>query len=224
MNTGLLEMKGVMKSELRNLRALKKEKNELEKKYINTKTSDLERERITLRLTKFLLPAIRRLENTLKSQARQTMSIEKGIQKIKTAQNRITQLKAQEKKPTSSLVSLFKKPNTSATRKNHLTPQERRNVEELEANLIKEFGPITQQNIINESRRMKAEENALLDRIMKNWKSAKSQEQKNYYTKMMEAVINQSQYRMITPEEEREVNEALAQLGGKKRRMTRRRR
>jgi hypothetical protein len=218
MDSGIQEMKSVVRAQLKRLDALKKERTQLEDKYINTKTSDLERERIKLRLKLFLLPAIRHLENTIKSQTRQTMGLERGVQKIKTAQNRMAQLEAQlKKKPTAKV-------NQGTRKQNHLTPQQRRNVEELEANLIKEFGPITQNNIINEARRMKAEENALLDRIMQNWKSAKTQEQKNYYTKMMEAVIDESQYRMMTPEEEREVNETLAKLGGKRRRMTRRRR
>jgi hypothetical protein len=218
MNSGILEMKALMRGELKRLSALKKEETQLINKYKNTKTSDLERERIKIRLSKFLLPAIRHLENTIKSKARQTIGLERGIQKIKTAQNRMAQVEAQLKQKSTA------RGNQGTRKQNHLTPQQRRNVEELEANLIKEFGPITQQNLINESRRMKAEENALLDRIMKNWKSAKTQEQKNYYTKMMEAVINESQYRLITPEEEREVNEALAKLGGKRRNRTRRRR
>jgi len=218
MNSGILEMKALIRGELKRLDALKKEKIQLENKYISTKTSDLERERIKMRLTKFLLPAIRHLENTLKSKARQTMGLERGVQKIKTAQNRMAQFEAQVKQKSTARV------NQGTRKQNHLTPAERKNLENFEANLVKEFGPITQNNIIGEARRMKAEENVLLDRIMQNWKTAKTQEQKNYYTKMMEAVINESQYRIITPEEERELQETLAKLGGKRRRMTRRRR
>jgi hypothetical protein len=216
MDAGVERMKALIASEVKRLDALKKERTKLENKYINTKTGDFERERIQMRLTKFLLPAIRHLEKMIQSKVKQTTGIERGVEKIKSAQNQLRYLEAQAKRKASA-----------PTRKNHLTPAQRKEVQNFEANLEREFGPITHQNLINESRRMKAEENAILERIMQNWKTAKTQEQKNYYSKMMNAVIDESQYRMMTPEEEREVNAYLAQLEGGKRKgkgKTRRRR
>lgn len=205
-------MKRVLKSGLQNLHKLKKEKNELEAQFINPRTSNFQREKITMRLREYLLPAIRHLEKTLQSQARQTMGLEAGIQKIKKAQN-----------------MLKKGVPVGFTRKAPapLTAAEKKEVENFEKNLEREFGPITEKNILNEARRMKAHENALLQRIMVNYKRAKTQEQRNYYGKMIDAVLNESSLRPITPEEEAEVNAYFAQLKGgkgKTRRLTRRHR
>lgn len=219
MNSGIEEMKRIAKRGLQQLNELKKEKTKLENQYINTRTRDSEKERITLRLRTFLLPSIRHLEKTLQSQLRQIKALESKVQQVKTARNRMNQMKAR-------VESMRKSPNgRAATRKNHLTPNERKELQNFERNLEREFGPITEANIMNEARRMKAEENAALERIMRNYKSAKTQEQRDYYSKMMNAILNESQLRPMTPEEEREVNTYMAGLkGGLRHRFTRRRR
>lgn len=212
MNSGIEELKRIAKRGLQQLKELKKEKTKLESQYINTRTRDSERERITLRLRTFLLPSIRQLEKTLQSQLRQIKALESKVQQVKAARNKINQLKRGSN-------------GRAATRKNHLTLQEKRELQNFERNLQREFGPITEANIMNEARRMKAEENAALERIMRNYKSAKTQEQRDYYSKMMNAILNESQLRPMTPEEEREVNTYMAGLkGGLRHRFTRRRR
>ncbi len=225
MNSGVQEMKAIIKSQLKRLDALKKEEAELVNKYKSTKTSNSERERIVIRLKTFLLPSIRHLEKTIKSQIRQTSGIESGIAKIKTARNKFNQIQAQLKKRKAAAATAKAVP---AKRANHLTPEERRNLEQFEANLEREFGPITQENIMGEARKMKAEENAILARLAENYKRAKTQKQRNTINNMMQAVINESALRPLLPEEEAEVNAYLAQLDGGKRtlrrRLTRRRR
>ena len=68
---------------------------------------------------------------------------------------------------------------------------------------------------------MKAEENALAERTLQNYHRTKSPFLKLYYSQMLNAIARQVQYRMLTPEEEKELNNALAKLGGG--RLTRRR-
>jgi hypothetical protein len=234
MNRGIEEMKRILKDELRRLKTLKNEKTKLETQYTNTRTSDSQRERITLRLRTFLLPAIRTLERQVQSQIRQTKGIESGVEKLKTARNKMNRLKAQLQHPrgmgAAAASSASSASSSTSTRRNHLTPTERKNLQNFETNLLREFGPITEQNIMNEARRMKAEENSALERIMRNYKNAKTQEQREYYSKMMNAILNESTLRPMTPEEETEVNTYLAQLKGGdtrqdlRRRLTRRRR
>ncbi len=214
LNEGVARLKQLIEKEKRELKKLENQREESRKIYVNPRTKNFEREKIKLRLKTFLLPAIRRLENTIASLQHQTNAIEKGVKKIKTAQNRMTSLQTQ--KPQTQ------KPQNASTRKNHLTPAERKELENFEANLIKEFGPITQEKLINEARKMKAEENAMSEKILKNYHQAKSPELKKYYSRMLNAIADQVLYRMLTPEEEKELNNALAKLGG--RRLTRRRR
>jgi hypothetical protein len=219
MNSGVKEMKAIIQSQLNRLAALKKEKTQLEDKFISTKTSDSERARLEIRLTKFILPSIRHLEKTIKSQIRQTSGIESGIAKIKTARNKFNQIQAQLQKRKTAAATAKAVP---AKKANHLTPEERRNLEQFEANLQREFGPITQNNIMGEARRMKAEENTILARLAENYKRAKTKKQRNTINNMMQAVINESALRPMLPEEEAEVNAALAQLEGGKRQLRRR--
>jgi hypothetical protein len=246
-NEGVKRMEAIVRGQEERLKKLQKNKKELEDKYISTKTSNLERERIQMRLTS-LLHQISHLQKAIKSQISLASRVKENVGKLKTAKNRMNKLKAKEpnkkanatrsNRPATSFFSrLFaKKPaaaaagNTTtttntATRKNHLSAKERKELQNFENELIREFGPITQANLNQAAREMEAE-NAMKEKLKLNVRKAKNEKQIKYYENMLSALNNHSGMRNLTNEEEKELNAYLAQLegGSSGRRSTRRRR
>lgn len=234
-------MEAIVRGEEERLKKLLKTKKELEDKYISTKTSDLERERIQMRL-KSLLNQIAYLQKAIKGQISLSTRVQENVEKFKTAKNRMNKLKAKEpnKKPNTtrsnrSVTSFFsrlfaKKPaaaaagnttttTTNATRKNHLSAKERKELQNFENELIREFGPITQANLNRAAEEMEAE-NAMKEKLKLNVRKAKNEKQIKYYENMLSA-LNKPFSGMNTVTEN-EVNKYLAQLeGGKSRRKSR---
>ena len=208
MNKGTDEMKAIVQNQMRRLKTLKNEKKKLETTYTKAGTSDFEKKRIETRLRTYLLPSIAHLEKTILRQEKIVSGVEKKIKNIQTAQNRLSSLQAQLRRRPAAAGA----PPAAAG-----APRAKTNLEQFEENLLREFGPITDKNIMNEARKLRAEENMALNRIMRNYARAKTNEERKYYSNMMNAVLNESSLRPLLPEEEAEVNAYLASMGGQRR-------
>jgi hypothetical protein len=148
-NRGIKQMEAMIERQKRDLRKLIEEKTQLEAKYRNTKTSNLERARVEMRVRQLLLPQIIRLQKTILSQSKMANAFKKKFKTIQTLKNRKEKQNARVAMmmPPAAAAKALNKPGffqglftrkaaKAAGQGSHLSANERKELNELEAELV----------------------------------------------------------------------------------------